>query len=213
MRLLFLSVLLALSNTAAAAESGRIPQPQFKGVELYSWREQKSGSWRFAMLRGSNRSKTAKEVLAAGDAIDSLPALKARLAELVPGDVVFWLVLDDPPFAIPPPDVVSEIASFVNSEFIDFAAPGTAEITLAPMPHDQAIRLVMAKKQEEVRAIDSAQMAWFDTKERSWSARRPVGPGLIDTTHDLVVVYKIDGVEIASWDVDLRSGSVTRFRP
>ncbi|UHQ23345.1 hypothetical protein LVB77_01120 [Lysobacter sp. 5GHs7-4] len=213
MRSFLLPILLAFSSAVAASEAHGTERPSFKDKELYSWRESGTGPWRFVLLNGTNRSKTPEEVLASGDKIASVEELKVRMAALTPGETVLWMIPDAAPFAAPSRNLVDEIAAFARSEFIDFAAPNATEITLAPMPHGQAINLVIAQKQDEIRAIDDGQMAWFDTKERSWSARRPVGPGVIDTTHNLVVTYSIDGVERASWHVDLRSGVVVRFEP
>ena len=49
----------------------------------------------------------------------------------------------------------------------------------------------------------------FDTKERTWSVRRPFYPGVYDSTHLFDVSYRIDGKEVAAWFVDTRTGKVT----
>lgn len=82
-----------------------------------------------------------------------------------------------------------------------------------PLPDDaipaaDAIRLVLDARGDQIRAFDTAKDRWFDTKERSWSARRPIGPGYIDSTHMFEVTYRIDGVAVATWSVDTAKRAV-----
>ena len=77
-----------------------------------------------------------------------------------------------------------------------------------------AIELVLSTRQADVLAVDSADSWWHDTKERSWTAKRPFEPGVLDTTHTFVVSYSIDGVVVATWDVDTRAATaIVRERP
>ena len=70
-----------------------------------------------------------------------------------------------------------------------------------------AIRIVLDTQEDKIRSVDSPKDWWHDTKERSWSAKRPVEPGFLDTTHMFTVTYKIDGTAVAAWQVDTRAGT------
>jgi len=86
-----------------------------------------------------------------------------------------------------------------------FAADTAAQIE---PPHAQAIRLVMQTRSEEIRKLDKGSDWWHDTKDRTWSAKRPVSPGVLDSTHYFTVSYSIDGHVVGSWSVNTRTGQV-----
>ncbi|GAB3361917.1 hypothetical protein [Lysobacter tyrosinilyticus] len=75
-------------------------------------------------------------------------------------------------------------------------------------PHAAAIRLVMTSRSAEVRKLDQNPDWWHDTKERAWSAKRPFGPGIVDSTHYFQVSYSIDGQVVGTWSVNTRTGQV-----
>ena len=83
----------------------------------------------------------------------------------------------------------------------------------ATSPHAEAIRLVLQTQQEQIHRLDDAEHWWLDTKERTWSARRTVAPGIIDSTHNFLVRYSVDGVIVGTWGVDTRRGTVTPSLP
>jgi hypothetical protein len=81
----------------------------FKGYELYS-REEEGRGWRFALVAGTNRLKTAPEIAAAAASEEEV---RDQLAALPAGEVVTWcpppaLVIEPPP-AHPPPAVVESL--------------------------------------------------------------------------------------------------------
>jgi hypothetical protein len=76
-------------------------------------------------------------------------------------------------------------------------------------PHAAALELIFRQEAAHIRAVDKGDW-WMDTKERTWSVRRPFAPGGIDSTHLFDVSYRIDGKEAAAWFVDTRTGKVTR---
>ena len=90
-------------------------------------------------------------------------------------------------------------------------------------PHGQAIALVLATQQKAIREMEkkagTLRMVghedswWFDTTPRTWSAVRPFGPGIIDSTHMFTVRYAIDGNEAGAWSVDTRGQKVTPAAP
>lgn len=69
-----------------------------------------------------------------------------------------------------------------------------------------AIRIVLDTQGDKIRSADNPKDWWHDTKERAWSAKRPFEPGRVDTTHTFIVTYRVDGVAVASWEVDTRAG-------
>lgn len=76
-------------------------------------------------------------------------------------------------------------------------------------PHAEAIRLVVEQRSDEILALDGGNEArWFDTRERTWTTKRPISPGYIDSRWLIVVTYNIDGLQVASWSVNTRNGEV-----
>ena len=87
--------------------------------------------------------------------------------------------------------------------------PARAEKKKEPegSPHAAALALVFREAAGKIRDVDKENW-WHDTKERTWTVRRPFGPGVIDSTHMFQVAYQIDGRMAAAWDVDTRKGTV-----
>ena len=74
-------------------------------------------------------------------------------------------------------------------------------------PSVEAINLVSTTQMAEIKSVDQSNW-WFDTSQREWSVKRPFSPGGIDSTHMFVVIYKVDGKQLLSWDVDLKNKKV-----
>lgn len=74
-----------------------------KGWEIHSWQE--NGVWYYSVLVGTNRSKTLEEVQDPAVRLESIEALKEKLATLVKGEWVTWLVLDYGGLELPPQSV------------------------------------------------------------------------------------------------------------
>jgi hypothetical protein len=74
-------------------------------------------------------------------------------------------------------------------------------------PHADALAVIFASQQKPLRDLDDNDW-WHDTKERTWTVKRPFAPGTIDSTHMFVVSYRIDNKEVASWHVDTRKRTV-----
>jgi hypothetical protein len=104
---------------------------------------------------------------------------------------------------------------FVAFRFTDIVSAGEKTAS----PHSEAISLVVEKQQKEIGQAELAyfkengvdwwrgeieQYRWHDTITRSWSATRPVAPGVIDSTHWFEVIYSINDKAVASWTVDTR---------
>ena len=117
--------------------SGPLPR-SFKGYELYSWYE--ASEWRFALLTGTNRNKTAQEVRSAQSTIsaegwvhihaEGVDGITAVLSRLPQGEHVFWLAElrdehGDSEFALPPDDIVQAVAAYAEARGLDFFAQPT----------------------------------------------------------------------------------------
>ena len=89
-------------------------------------------------------------------------------------------------------------------------APGTSRATSDEVesPHAAAVRLVIENCGDEIKELDQGPAWWHDTKERTWSAKRPFGPGTIDSTHYFQVSYAIDGQVLRTWSVNTRTGQI-----
>ena len=102
------SPLMVLAQTAA-----RPAKPSFKGVELYSWKEDTTGLWRFSLLPGTNRNKTIDEITEPSQSIAEVAGLKQRIAVLAEGEKVFWMHNSaHRKLSFPRPNVVSDIIKF-----------------------------------------------------------------------------------------------------
>ena len=103
-----LAVIVALAFVAAArAGDEREGRPRFKGVELYSWQDARTG-WAFALLDGTNRLKTAAEVKGPRNRIAGVAELKKALARLAVGENVYWTHPIEG-FEYPPAATVQEV--------------------------------------------------------------------------------------------------------
>lgn len=117
MRSLLLALLLVPLTilSGCAVEAPRAARPMFKGVELYSWVDPATRNWRFALVPGTNRNKTAAEILSARDAVHSVAELKARISRFAPSESVFWRVPAGGGFSLPPKDVVDGVIAHAAS--------------------------------------------------------------------------------------------------
>jgi hypothetical protein len=74
---------------ASAADPQREPKPRFKGVELYSWKDEK-GVWHFALLDGTNEEKDVQNIKVGPTVYTGKEKLIAALKVLAEGEQVSW---------------------------------------------------------------------------------------------------------------------------
>lgn len=86
-----LASLLMLITFAAFAQSTR---PAMKGYELYSWK--RDGRWHYAIVEGTNRSKSYEEITSDKTSISGTGSLKEQLNKLPKGAEVIWTTGVDP---------------------------------------------------------------------------------------------------------------------
>jgi len=127
---------------AALEQAGKLtgtPQPEvvalprsLKGYELYSW--QHEGRWHFTLITGTNRNKTAAEILSreplvTGDGWVHIHAtgvdeLKATLSRIPEGEFVMWFSQfygeGGETITLPPQDIVEDVASHAAQRGLDF---------------------------------------------------------------------------------------------
>ena len=112
----FLNSALAVALLAAPVQTGRaqargeVSQHSMKGYELYSWKAR--GRWHFALLVGTNRLKTRREVDSPRVRVAGLGALKRKLSRLARGEEVTWTEGLVPGMSLPPDAVVEEVRSY-----------------------------------------------------------------------------------------------------
>jgi hypothetical protein len=91
-----------------------IPKHSMKGFELYSWQEH--GSWRFALLVGTNRNKQLEEVRAPAVVLQNLKELERKLAILDKGEHISWLNTSGiPGLSLPPVVMVQEVRRYCKT--------------------------------------------------------------------------------------------------
>jgi len=128
------------SEATGQDETPTLPR-SFKGYELYSWQD-KAGSWHYALLSGTNRIKTAEEVVTAAEntandglivqravGTDDLLALLRRMPE---NDFLTWLTEPDPTpatndatvvFALPGTEVLDQVRTVCNEHKLECNLP------------------------------------------------------------------------------------------
>ena len=115
--LLFLLVCI-WSSAAVAQTAVRPAHTSFKGLELYSWVDEKTNVWQFSVLFGTNRNKTEVEIRNNNGIVVGLTALKARLNETAVGEQIFW-VSPNARFPYPPPEILGEIAGYAKEAEVE----------------------------------------------------------------------------------------------
>jgi hypothetical protein len=101
----------------------------------------------------------------------------------------------------------AEKSSAENQKADADAPKKAAKAEIQTSPHADAIQLVIKTQQSRIREVDREDWE-HDIKERTWTVRRPFGPGTIDSRHLFHVSYRIDGKEVAAWLVDAAKGTV-----
>jgi hypothetical protein len=84
------AVTMTVLSSVCFADDKREEKPRFKGVELYSWKDE-CGDWVFVLANGTNRLKTEMEVKGSKDLITGTDALKKAFARLAVGERVSWV--------------------------------------------------------------------------------------------------------------------------
>ncbi len=98
--------------STATATFERAADPEFKGIELYSWQAE-TGEWAYSILPGTNRNKTIAEVKAHPL---NLEEVKVAISKMAIGESIFWLNRTDEgssgqgfDLAYPPYEVIVEL--------------------------------------------------------------------------------------------------------
>lgn len=83
----------------ASTPSGSLPHSE-KGYELYSWQDEEDGTWRYMLVTGTNRLKTAEELTSEENTVSDdgwvkmtvtgVGALSDLLGRLPAGEQLFW---------------------------------------------------------------------------------------------------------------------------
>ncbi len=105
-----------------------------KGYELYSW--QSAGSWKFALITGTDRSKTIDEITTGQDtasditvrvSADGVDAVKQQLGRLPAKESISWIgratrqqwQLPAGPFELPPAPMLVAVTSYCRQLSLD----------------------------------------------------------------------------------------------
>jgi hypothetical protein len=102
---------------SAQAPSVTVPtshadHPAFKGMELHSYMLE-NGSWAFSVLIGTNRNKFDNEIRSEHNRVDSIDALKERIASLARGELIFWINKADQEF---PAELEQELIAYAQQQ-------------------------------------------------------------------------------------------------
>ena len=78
-----------------------------KGYELYSW--ESGGEWHFSLLVGTNRLKSAGEIMSETVSAHGVDAIIAELEKLPEGEYVFWRQPEGMGLSLPPESTIDSI--------------------------------------------------------------------------------------------------------
>lgn len=98
--------------SSAQSREENLPPHSMKGYELYSWKI--SGEWYFALLVGTNRIKTRREVSSPRVRIRGVDALKRKLDRLAEGEEVTWAGRLRPWAVLPPEKIVKDVKNYCD---------------------------------------------------------------------------------------------------
>ena len=99
----------------AQSRAAKLPH-SMKGYELYSWKIR--GEWYFALLVGTNRLKTRREVSSPRARVRGVEGLKGKLNWLAEGEEVTWAARARgglaPWTVLPPEKIVEEVKNYCS---------------------------------------------------------------------------------------------------
>ncbi len=104
------------------ADAKREEKPRFKGVELYSWKNEEN-KWLYVMLDGTNRLKSTDEIKKAKNQLKGAGSLKQAFNKLAKGEQVFWIHMVKG-FEFPPKAMQKEIATAAKEAEIKLSIAG-----------------------------------------------------------------------------------------
>ena len=117
-------VMTTLAATPLLVEK-RPVEKAFKGMELYSWRDQ-HGVLCFALLYGTNRLKTESEIKGSKDLIFGLEELEKRFYRLAKSEQVYWFHIQG--FEYPDNTIIKKIKVSANKANIKLHVPEFIEV-------------------------------------------------------------------------------------
>lgn len=98
--------------TFAQTVKAELPTHSMKGYELYSWKT--GGQWNFALLVGTNRFKTRKEITSPKVRLKGVEALKEELERLEKGEWITWSSKPKLQIVLPSETIVEEVKDYCN---------------------------------------------------------------------------------------------------
>ena len=123
---LFVTALAATSlSSNGRVDDERETKPRFKGIELYSWKDD-TGTWNHVLLSGTNRLKIEAEVKAAEGRVRGTEALKKALSRLAVGEQVTWMRMLEG-FDVPTGDTRKEIEEAAKDAEVKLRIPEKTE--------------------------------------------------------------------------------------
>jgi hypothetical protein len=135
--LVLIALALILTGLAACGGAAKEPLPQsMKGYELYSWQD--AGQWHFALLTGTNRTKTMAEIVTGERGVTAdgwvnltvvgVNEVKDLLNRVPSGEWVSWTTgnfLNEPEklsvmLELPPQAVIDEVKAYAEKHGLNF---------------------------------------------------------------------------------------------
>ena len=109
-----------------------LAQPGY-AYELYSW-QVNAGSWNFSVLPSTNSEKSVEQVFSDATRLQSIAAVKSRLAKLPPGALLEWVAripmdlsrakaAGSEALGIPPLEIIQEVGGYATARGLRLAGP------------------------------------------------------------------------------------------
>ena len=108
-----LVVAILVGSEVSSASGACVARGQFKGIELYSWEAE--SNWLFALVPGTNRLKSEREIKSTVACIHTLEQVQLILAQLGEKDEIFWIERQSMRFVLPSASIVAAVSASASS--------------------------------------------------------------------------------------------------
>jgi len=122
------TLFLTLLASTVRADEPREEKPRFKGVELYSWKDD-TGKFTFVFVDGTNRIRSADEIKAAPNQHKSVMSLQSAIEKLAPKETVSWYhtMMPKKSFQYPAKESIDVIKKTAASAGVKLSVPELKE--------------------------------------------------------------------------------------
>jgi len=108
-----INLTIVLLSVAFPAFAKRPIEKAFKGIEMYSWKDD-NGKWRFRIMNGTNRQKTEEWIKMSAQDTVFMNDLQSSFIKLAKGQEVYWFHKGIEGFMYPPESYMYQIEAIAK---------------------------------------------------------------------------------------------------